>query len=710
MFRLRHAFLCALTVATSLAAAPQLEINPTSTPPVIDGVLDDAAWLAAAHSDAFLQTYPGDGTAPSERTEFWVTFDRDNLYIAVRCYDSGGLAGIRAKSMQHDLFNGSDDLVQIVLDTFHRQSDGYYFGLTAAGGRIDGLVQNKSEYNEQWDGLWHGHVTRDEQGWSAEFAIPTKSLAFDPKNTTWGFDVERVIRRKQETVRWSNHFRARRVYSLPDVGELAGLSGLEQGRGLEIKPFASMTARSDPGPGEHDYTFKPGLDVVWQATPSLAATLTFNTDFADAEVDERQVNLSRFPLFFPEKRSFFNQDASLFTFAGLKENPLPFFSRRIGRADNGTQIDIVAGAKVTGRAGPWTLGLLDVQTDDSPTVDGTNLFVGRVTREVLGESSVGLVATHGDPSGQGDASLIGADFNYTNSQFSGDKTLSVRTGIQATSTDRSGGEGTATTIKLDYPNDPLTIFAYFKRIDDRFDPALGFVSRTGVTEFDVVLWHDTHIEEKFLRIFEPFIEYYWVGDLDFHLLDYHVWPGLFLESSSGDFSNIWIARHHETYDTAFNILPGIVVPAGIHEWDNFQIEVGTSRSRLVDVYVQWRHGGFLNGEADFYQVGLGVRPTADLSFKLEGDIRDIRLPGGDFVVKVGSARVSYTFSPDLQLSLLGQYDNLSDSLGMNFRIKWTPQPGNDFYLVVNQGYDTTDDRLRPVQGDVSVKGTWTFRF
>lgn len=185
MLRPRLIIVFLFVAVCRLSAAPALDVLSTGTPPVIDGVLDDAAWLDAGHSDAFLQIYPGEGTDPSQRTEFWVTYDANNIYIAVRCHDSGGLAGIRAFSMQRDKVNGSDDMVQIAIDTFNRQSDGYYFGLTAAGGRLGGLVQNKSERNDQWDGLWHGEVSRDEGGWSAEFAIPTKSIAFNPANSSW---------------------------------------------------------------------------------------------------------------------------------------------------------------------------------------------------------------------------------------------------------------------------------------------------------------------------------------------------------------------------------------------------------------------------------------------------------------------------------------------------------------------------------------------
>ena len=233
----RHLFL--LAAAAPLAAAPVLEIRATAAPPKIDGVLDDPAWRDAAHSDAFRQVVPLEDAAPSERTEFWVTYDADYIYVAVRCSDREP-EKIRAVSMQRDQDNGTDDLVRVVLDTFHRQSDGYFFSLTAAGGKQDGLIQNKSEFKFEWDGLWLGKVSRDASGWSAEFALPLKSLSFDPRNDTWGFNVERVIRRTQETVRWTGLSRTKTVASLPDAGEIRGLSGLRQGHGIDFKPFATV--------------------------------------------------------------------------------------------------------------------------------------------------------------------------------------------------------------------------------------------------------------------------------------------------------------------------------------------------------------------------------------------------------------------------------------------------------------------------------------
>ena len=696
--------------AVAKDGVPALDVRPTATPPKIDGVLDDAAWQGAAHSDAFRQVEPEENARPTERTEFWLTYDADNIYVAIRSHDSAGLAGIRGYSMQRDQDNGSDDLVRVVLDTFHRENDGYYFALTAAGGKHDGLIQNKEEANDQWDGLWYGKVTRDDGGWSAEFALPVKSLAFDPANSTWGFNVARAIRRKQEVLRWSGWLRTKPTISLPHLGEIRGLTGLRQGRGLDFKPFASLTRHSNPAPGENEFEFKPGLDLVWHVTPSLAATLTVNTDFADAEVDERQVNLGRFSLFFPEKRSFFTQDAPLFTFAGIQQDPLPFFSRRIGLADDGSKVDILGGLKLTGRTGPWTIGALDVQTDAHGAVDSQNLFVGRLARQVLAESSAGLIVTHGDPRGNGDNTLVGADFNFVNSHLPGGRTLSVRTGLQATDSDRAGGTGTAATLAVNYPNEPFGFNWWFSRVDARYDPALGFVSRTGVGDAHLNESYSFRWKSGFVRLLQAFLETDHTTDLHAHLLDGGRWAGFYGENPAGDWANVWIGHSRETYDQPFEIQPGIIIPVGVHRWDYFQAQFGTTRSRPFDVHVRWRHGGFLTGDTDEWYVDLGARPSNQLELGFSHGLRDIRLPEGSFQVRTATARVVYTFNPDLQVSLFAQYDNISDSLGANFRVKCIVQPGNEVFFIVNQGYDTSLERFRPTETDTSMKAAWTFRF
>ena len=700
-----------MRAATPPSATPSLELTPTTTPPKIDGVLDDAAWQTAAHSDAFRQVFPLENAAPTERTEFWATYDADCIYVAVRCHDSAGAAGIRAYSMQRDQDNGSDDVVRIVLDTFHRQSDGYYFGLTAAGGKHDGLIQDKGDGNDQWDGLWFGRVTRDANGWSAEFAIPAKSLAFDPANPTWGFNILRSIRRKQEIVRWACFSRAKSNLSLPDAGELHGIVGLHQGRGLDFKPYASLNRRSAPAPGEKRLELNPGFDLVWHVTPSLAATLTVNTDFADAEVDERQVNLGRFPLFFPEKRAFFTQDASLFTFGGIGSDPLPFFSRRIGLADDGTKVDLLGGLKLTGRAGPWTVGLLDVQTADHAGVDSKNLLAGRATLQVLDESKVGLVFTHGDPRSDGENSLVGADFNYTNNHLPGDRVLTASASLQSTDSDYAGGRGAAGVFKASFPNEPYSANVSFTRVGNHYDPALGFVSRTGVNLLSVWNRYRWNFKDRLVNNVDLSAEAFATTDLHGRLLDRSFWyPQIEIDTASGDYAYSQYQDHREVLDAPFAIRREVVIPAGRYDWSAPRFIAGTTKSRAVDVRFDYESGGFFGGTSRNYRTNLGWRPSNHVELGLSGNLRQIRLPQGKFDLRIGQARATYTFSPDLQLSLLAQYDNFSNELGTNFRVKWTVKPGNELFFIVNQGYDTTADRFRPTQNDLALKGAWTFRF
>jgi hypothetical protein len=702
------AFLLVLTVR---AATPTLDVTPTATPPKIDGVLDDAAWRSAAHSDTFRQVFPTENVAPTERTEIWVTYDADSVYVGVRCHDSGGAAGIRAYSMQRDQDNGSDDIVRIVFDTFHRQSDGYYFGLTAAGGKHDGLVQNKNEGNDQWDGLWFGRVSRDTAGWSAEFAIPVKSLAFDAANPTWGFNVLRSIRRKQEVVRWAGFSRAKSNLSLPDAGELHGITGMRQGRGLDFKPYASAVRHSDPAGDERRLEFNPGFDLVWHVTPSLAATLTVNTDFADAEVDERQVNLGRFPLFFPEKRAFFTQDASLFTFGGIDSDPLPFFSRRIGLADDGTKVDLLGGLKVTGRAGPWTVGLLDVQIGEHAGVDSKNLLVGRAALQVLAESSVGVTFTRGDPRINANNSLVGADFNYTNNHIAGDRVLTANASLQYTDSDYAHGQGGAGVLKVRFPNEPYSANLWLQRIGNNYDPALGFVSRTGVNQVSFGNRYRWNFKDRPVTIVDVSVEANVFTDLHGRLLDRSFWyPEVEVDTLSGDYVYFHYQDHREILDLPFAIRPGIVIPAGRYDWSAPRIIAGTTKSRPVDVRFDFQGGGFYGGTQRSYQGNLGWRPSSHLELGLNYTLRQIRLPQGKFDLRLGEARATYTFSPDLQLSLLAQYDNFSNELGANFRLKWTIRPGDELFFIVNQGYDTVLDRFRPTQNDTSLKGAWTIRF
>ena len=377
---------------------PFLEAVRTDTPPRIDGLLEEDVWRTAARSYHFLQLVPVEGASPSERTEVHLLYDSDNLYLAVRCHDRNA-GEIITTQMERDARLDPDDRVEIVLDTFHDQRFAYFFQINAGGAKGDGLISPGS-FSKAWDGIFEAAASLDEGGWSAEFAIPFKTVSFRPGGSVWGLNFARYIRRRNEVVQWSLPSQDYRLFHLPAADEIRGLVGLDPGLGLDVNPFLAWTWFHDRSSGRRYSRIDLGLDAFLRLTEGTTASLTVNTDFADTEVDSRQVNLSRFPLFFPEKRDFFLHDTSIFDFSDFSQSRrdiLPFFSRRIGLSSEEGEVPILAGIKVTGREGPFNAGLLDVQTDEKGDLDRENLLVARASMNIGEESSAGFIYTHGDP-------------------------------------------------------------------------------------------------------------------------------------------------------------------------------------------------------------------------------------------------------------------------------------------------------------------------
>ncbi|MCE2557355.1 MAG: carbohydrate binding family 9 domain-containing protein [Acidobacteria bacterium] len=373
--------LLALVVSAASLAAPLQEEpeRPTRTavvttvtePILLDGVLDEPAWQSSPGIGVLVQRIPTEGAEPSERTEVTLLRDEDNLYIGVMCHDSEP-DRILASQMARDASLGPDDYVELLLDTFRDQSNAFYFSTNPNGALVDGLVFANGETNEDWDAIWNVATQRSDQGWSAEFAIPFKSLNFPPDGTVWGFNISRNIQRKFEEARWAGARFDAQFFQVSEAGEITGMGGLEQGLSLDIRPFVAGRWDHRAGSGEDSLRGKPGLDLFYNVTPNLKLTATFNTDFGETEVDARQINLTRFSIFFPEKRSFFLQDAGVFNFAttGVSQpggipstgaEIFPFFSRRIGLL-GGREVPLDYGVKLTGRVGRTEVGVLNVSS------------------------------------------------------------------------------------------------------------------------------------------------------------------------------------------------------------------------------------------------------------------------------------------------------------------------------------------------------------
>jgi hypothetical protein len=453
----------------------------------IDGRLTEPAWESAEAVDDFRQTDPVEGAPPSARTRVQVLADPHALVIGIVC-DEPDPADIVSFSVRRDAVLNSEDHVRIVLGPFADGRSGYVFALNPSGARYDGLVNPGGESdNPDWDGIWEAATARLPTGWSAEIRIPVLTLAFRPGLHEWQFNVQRRLQRRLEIDRWASPNRQYQITQTSRAGLLTGLPDFDLGLGLTVRPAVTggggMQAPS--APVERD--LQPSLDINQRIGANVLASATVNTDFAETEVDTRRTNLTRFPLFFPEKRTFFIEGDDIFSFGlGLGQDVIPYFSRRIGLIE-GQEVPISAGGKVNGRLGNTNIGGVAIGTRSENDIVDTAAFmgVGRMRRNLWKESSVGAIATVGDPLGRSGSWLGGADFTYATSRFRGNKNLLAGVWGLATGRQDLGRDATAHGFKVDYPNDLLDLAVTYKRIGRDFDPSIGFVPRTAVHLWNV---------------------------------------------------------------------------------------------------------------------------------------------------------------------------------------------------------------------------------
>lgn len=702
--------LCVSPAARAQVAPPiAIRATPATTPPVIDGRLDDEVWLGAEVIDDFTQVNPVNGAPPTERTEVRVLFDADHLYLGVRCFDTDPSA-IVARSMARDAGHGSDDRVVITLDTFADRRNGYIFVVSAAGGKRDGIIEGtRTRY--EWDGLWDARARVDDEGWTAEIAIPTKTLSFDPDITAWGFNFERYIKRKAEQLRWTSPSRNTSVARMSDAGQLTDLEGLAQGYGLTIKPF--FTGKLDID--SEDLKFEPGVDIFYRITPSTTAALTINTDFAEAEVDTRTVNLTRFPLFFTEKRDFFLEDSGIFEFGGINQSPRPFFSRRIGIV-GGQQKDILAGLRVTGRTGNLRFGLLDVQMKDDDELGQKNLGVLRLKHDVGEESSVGLILTNGKPGARGENQLAGIDFNFVDSDAWGG-TATANAWAMATHDNPEEGPSEnddpfAIGGRASWAAAPWSFSAFADHVGKDFNPGLGFVQRPGTREFAAsgsYTWRpETHDWIRTVSVLTSASGYANLNDqADTAALSL---PRVTLTTHSADSAFILGILDRERLDSPYEIVDGVTIPTG--EYDNAGWRAGftTSDLRPVALQANYTQKGFYDGSREDTYVALTVTPNASFTFTGSYYLNEIELDSGDFTVRTVLAKATLQLSPELSWSNTLQWDNRSDQAALNSRVRYEFRPGQELFVVYNEGFDVIDNKFNSTSRELTVKAGLTFRF
>ena len=705
-------FLISPADAQDKTATPHAVTTSTRESIHVDGVLDEAAWSHAAPIGPLVQSDPKQGAPASEDTEVRVLFDVDALYFGITCRDHDP-KGIVGTQLARDANLEVDDRVMIVLDPFFDHRNGFFFAVNPVGARSDGQISNNArDLTYEWDGIWNARVRINAEGWVAEIAIPFKSLRFKPDQDVWGMNVERQIKRLQEHDRWASARPDAWVTNLAAAGDLAGFAGQRQGRGLDLRPFVSGGEENGGGKA------KVGIDIFKSITSSVTASLTVNTDFAETEVDSRQINLTRFELFFPEKRTFFLEGAGVFDVAGLgSQNPdlIPFFSRTVGLL-NGQEVPILFGLKVSGRQAGYNVGALDVQTrrttlDEGPLAS-QNLLALRVSRNLFEQSWIGAFATRGNPAGTGDNSLVGVDARLATSHFRGDKNLSLSLYGMRTDDAASRRADTAYGLALDYPNDLWNVSLDWKQIGDGFGAAMGFVPRTGMRKSDLYAAFQPRPGRFGIRQFFFEVAPSLITNVRGRVENWRVFTAPFnVRTESGEHLEWNYIPTFEHLDAPFEIQPGVVIPPGSYQWTRFRTEVNTATKRpwVVDFALRW--GSFYGGRLRQYQPGLTLKPNSHVAVVLQMERDEGSLPPGDFVTQLFSARLDYSFSPDITSSNLVQYDSASRIFGLQGRFRWILRPGNDLFLVVSRGWFRREDGDSVPSFDRgSAKLQYTFRF
>ena len=703
------------------AGRKQAEIARTTLAPVLDGNLDDEIWQQATVISDLHQFMPVDMGEPSEDSIFYVTYSEDYFYVAARLYDSQPET-ISARQMIQGGRTNFDDLVYVMLDTFNNGLTAFHFQTNPNGMRSESVYENPGSQNWDWTGIWQVASVLDDEGWTAEIAIPFTTLNFDPNTDTWGFNVGREITRTNEEIAWSSF---NRNANPSTSGLISGISGIQQGLGLDIVPSVTLAQQSNHVTNDDEDRFDPSLDIFYKFTPNLTGALTFNTDFSATEADNRQVNFTRFGLFFPEKRDFFLQDSEIFSFGDLTgggfgggSNGMPFYSRRIGlNPATGQPVDIDAGVKLAGRVDDWSVGLLAVQQGDIPGLDGQNILVGRVVSNVLSESRVGAIFTQGDPNSETDSNLAGLDFRYRNTRFNDRYTMTSDWWYQRSDVEGIDGDSKAYKGEVSFStqNNGFSGNLSYTYLGNEFSPRLGFVNRTGIKQASTFVNYRHYfpgsrlVRNIFTAARYTRTESSITDELETESL---FWRVINFNSYQGDQLHLTVNYDHDIPTQNFRIL-GVEFQPDDYSWNSVTLAFNGSNNRRFSPDLSYQTGGFYTGDRDQISAGINWRPNRRLAFDFSYNFNDVVLPTARIINRQITLDASVAINPEWSWVSLLQYENRSDTFGINSRLRWNPRAGQNFYLVVNYNFDSTAGAFRemnPLQSEIVLKYTHNFRF
>lgn len=675
----------------------------TALAPVLDGSLDDSVWDAARRIDQFIQQEPDEGAPASERTEVYVLYDAETLYLGVRAWDSSP-DGVTATEMRRDSDQIlAEDNFQIILDTFKDSRSGYMFVTNPLGAKLDQQVFNEGEggipgfttsnINRDWDGVWHVAARILDDGWIVEIAIPMVTLRFpNSERQSWGINLMRNLARRNEQAFWAPVSKEFTIAHVSSAGSLEGMRDLNRGLDFRVTPFVtaggSRVLQSTVQDDSFDRDF--GVDLKYGVTAGLNLDVTINTDFAQAEVDDEQVNLTRFPLFFPEKRDFFLENSGQFNVGSAQAfNRYVdlFFSRRIGLSESGDNVPIIGGARLTGKIGRNDIAIMDVQTDDAFGSSGENFLIAKYSRNFWSRSRIGGLFIN-------KAETSGDDYNRT---YAVDVTLAPHPNLTVvgflakTETPTAvpppvGEEGygeLGSYLNATWLNTDWRIYGEYVDFDNNFNPEVGFLPRRGIRTTKLHLERNPRPGRWGIRVLRPMINWTYTTDqAGLQLIDrWHFMLGTGFDN--GAFLNLWYNHIDDRVEDDFT-LNDVLISAGDYSFGEWRFSFDSNPSRRVYYGLRYAPQGFYGGTRNDRMVKVGARMTDRFSTEAQYTRNDVELPNGEFTVDLAALRVDFAISPTMAIRSVTQYNSLTEQFGTSARFRWTYSPGSDLYVVYDE--------------------------
>lgn len=685
-----------------------------NTPPTIDGNVNEPVWEEAFATDEFYQREPFEGQPVSKKTIFLTCYDGNNIYFAVKCWDDP--KKITAKEMARDVSLGKDDRIQIILDTYLDKRNGYWFQIGPRGSIGDALVsENGAVLNKEWDGLWTGKAKINEWGWEAEIAIPFKTMGFDKASSQWGVKFIRNIVNNLEASYWPAANLNSHRFQVSDAGTLDGIENITQGIGLDIAPYLVTGLNTKKGE-KNDPKLTGGVDLFYQITPGLKSSLTINTDFAETEVDDRQINLTRFNLHYPEKRDFFLDGASNFKFGidGDDTSPvansiIPFFSRRMGLDSNGGPIPLNAGAKLTGQIDNWNLGMMYI--NDARENGINNFSVARVSRNIGKQSSAGIIGSYGNALDNNANQVVGADLKLSTSTFQKNKNVSfILFGLKSNTKELEGND-VSWGSQVVYPNDFIKARLGYHQIGKNFVAGMGFVPRTNIKQSYGELRFGPRPNKWGIMQIEFGGSFDYITNLETNNLEtreFEIQP-LGIRFLSGEAIRYSLVSQYDMLTENFNIFENFVIPQGTYEWWLQQVKLETKGARNVWGEASYRFGDFYNGTRNDIKMMVNWKVAVPLFIGGTVTQNKVNLPDGTFKANIFQLNANVLFSPELTLYNYLQYDNKTNTAGWQARFQWIIKPGNEIILAWTSNFKKPEHSFVSDESAVRLKLKYNIR-